>query len=430
MSVQTLADIPNRAITARDNQLLTWLAAVKVAAAAQLARHFWPQTAPTSARRRLQQLAAKYRLLLPLELEPEAMQARGLTPGPVYELSPLGRDWVGNVAGREPGYQSKPAQYLHDLLVAEISVRLAEAVFRRGPGWHSDWLGEPAIRPFAPPGLLPDGLGHLRRSDGSTELAFFLEMDASRESHGRPSSQIGRKVGDYDQYARNWASRPGPVLTPNFPPVLFITHGTQRLANLAEALRSHRRRPVAYALAQLDDLLAAPGLLTTPAWRLLPANPDQPDLADQPLLNHHDWLTPPPRRQSRMSQPPQEPSPPTPPKPAAKETTSRSEVVSRPPASEPAKLPTHPRHPASLPQRYPSAAPPGILALEMVEPEVPFVVRIGRWLFKAVMALLLIIMLLPVGLDISRHFNAPPAPIPTATPDPFGRFPTVTPYGH
>ncbi len=430
MSIQTLADIPSRAINDRDKNLMTWLAAVKIATAAQLARHFWPQTAPAPARRRLQQLAAKYRLLLSIELEPEAMQARGLTPGPVFELSPLGRDWVRKVAGHDPGYRSKPAQYLHDLLVAETSVRLAEAAFRLGPGWHNAWLGEPAIRPFAPPGLLPDGLGHLRRSDGSTELAFFLELDASRESHGRPSSQIGRKIGDYDQYARSWASRPGPVLTPNFPPVLFITHGTQRLANLAEALRSHRRRPIAYALAQLDDLLAAPDLLTVPAWRLLPANPDQSDLANQPLRNNHDWLTPPPRRQSRMSQPPQEPSPPTPPTPAKKETTSRPEVVSRPPAPEPAKLPTQQRQPVPSPQRYPPAALPEILALEMVEPEVPFVVRIGRWLFNAVMALLLIIMLLTVGLDISRHFNAPPAPIPTATPDPFSRFPTVTPYGH
>jgi hypothetical protein len=72
MSIQTLADIPSRAINDRDKNLMTWLAAVKIATAAQLARHFWPQTAPAPARRRLQQLAAKYRLLLPLELEPEA----------------------------------------------------------------------------------------------------------------------------------------------------------------------------------------------------------------------------------------------------------------------------------------------------------------------------------------------------------------------
>ena len=49
MSIQTLADIPSRAITARGNQLLTWLAAVKVAAEAQLTRRFWPRTAPAPA---------------------------------------------------------------------------------------------------------------------------------------------------------------------------------------------------------------------------------------------------------------------------------------------------------------------------------------------------------------------------------------------
>ncbi len=419
MSVQTLADIPARAINDRDKNLMTWLAAVKIATEPQLARHFWPQTAPAAARRRVQQLTAKYRLLVPLEVEPDAMQARGLTPGPVYELSPLGRDWVRKVAGHDPGYQSKPAQYLHDLLVAEISVRLAEAAFRRGPGWHSDWFGEPVIRPFAPPGLLPDGLGHLRRSDGSTELAFFLELDASRESHGRPSSQIGRKIGDYNRYAKNWTRRPGPALLPHFPPILFITHGAQRLANLAEAIRGHRHWPVPYALTQIEALLAAPDLLTTPAWHLLPANLDHPDLNSQPLLNDSGWLTPPPRRQSRLSQPP------------VKNVPAPAPVVPQPSVPKPAPLPPPPINRAPSPPRHsPAVPPPRKLEPEIIEPEVPFLVRAGRLLFLTTMILLVIMMLLTIGLGVSHRLNAPPTPVPTATPDPFSRFPTVTPYGH
>ncbi len=154
--------------------------------------------------------------------------------------------------------------------------------------------------------------------------------------------------------------------------------------------------------------MAAPDLLTTPAWRLLPANPEQPDLDDQPLLNDHDWLTPPPRRQSRMSQPPQEPSPPPPAKPVVKETVSRPEVVSRPPAPEPAMPPPPQRQPVPSPQRYPLVAPADTLELEMIEPQVPFVVKVGRRLFQAVMALLLVMMLLTVGLGLHRHFNTPP----------------------
>jgi hypothetical protein len=67
---------------------------------------------------------------------------------------------------------------------------------------------------------------------------------------------------------------------------------------------------------------------------------------------------------------------------------------------------------------------------EIIEPEVPFFARAGRLLFLTTMTLLVIMMLLAVGLGVSHRLNAPPTPVPTATPDPFSRFPTVTPYGH
>jgi hypothetical protein len=440
MTAQTFSDIPPSAIGQRDRLLLAWLAAVKLASESQLARHFWPQTRAAPARRRLKQLTNKYRLLAAVEVDPEAMTAWGLIPGPVFELSPLGRDWLQKVAGGEPGYQSKPPQYLHDLLVTEISVRLAEAAHRRGPGWSSDWFGEPAIRPFAPPGLLPDGLGLLRRPDGAAALAFFLELDASRESHGRPSSQIGRKIHDYDQYAAAWERRPGPVLLPQFPPVLVITHGAERLKNLAAALRQHRRRPVAYGLALLDDLLVASDVLTTPAWRLLPANDPQPDLLGQPLLNQSDWQTLPARK---IAIPPPPKPPTSAPRPVSHPSSSQPITPSLHPASPPPKAltPTAVR-PASLRPVKPAPVPrpvsppptkPAIPPAPASDSPPSTLLHSGQFFW-----LILLIFIAIIFISTTSHnplsslrdwLYATATPIPTATPDPFEHFPTATPYG-
>jgi hypothetical protein len=367
------------------------------------------------------------------------MTAWGLVPGPVYELSPLGRDWLQKVAGGEPGYQSKPPQYLHDLLVAEISVRLAEAAQRRGPGWSSDWFGEPAIRPFAPLGLLPDGLGLLRRPDGAAALAFFLELDASRESHGRPSSQIGRKIHDYDQYAAAWERRPGPVLLPQFPPVLVVTHGAERLENLAAALRQHRRRSVAYGLALLVDLLVGPDLPSTSAWRLLPADDRQPDLRGQPLLNRSDWLAP-PVRQIVTPPPPKSPisasratSRPTTTKPKASSlyrTPPPSEEITppaRPASLRPVEPPSAPR-PASPPPAKPAIPPP-----PASDGQPSTLLHSGQFFWLILLIIIAIIFISATSpnplSNLQDWLYATATPTPTATPDPFEHFPTATPYG-
>jgi hypothetical protein len=439
MTAQTFSDIPPGAISQRDRLLLAWLAAVKLTSEAQLARHFWPQSTATAARRRLKQLTDKYRLLATVEVDPEAMTAWGLTPGPVYELSPLGRDWLQKVAGGEPGYQSKPPQYLHDLLVAEISVRLAEAAHRRGPGWSSDWFGEPAIRPFAPPGLLPDGLGLLRRPDGAPALAFFLELDASRESHGRPSSQIGRKIHDYDQYAAGWERRPGPVLLPQFPPVLVVTHGAERLENLAAALRQHRRRPVAYGLALLADLLVGPDLPSTSAWRLLPADDRQPDLLGQPLLNRSDWLAP-PVRQIANRLPPKPPTSAL--RPVSRRATTKPKTSSLHPAPPTPKEITPPAHRVSsrpvepTPALRPTSPPPAELPI----PPAPAsdsppstLLHSGQFFWLILLIFIAIIVISatspnPLG-SLRDWLYATATPTPTTTPDPFEHLPTATPYG-
>lgn len=439
MTAQTFSDIPPGAISQRDRLLLAWLAAVKLASEAQLARHFWPQTRVTVARRRLKQLTGKYRLLAAVSVDPEAMTAWSLSSAPVFELSPLGRDWLQKVAGSEPGYQSKLPQYLHDLLVAEIAVRLAEAAHRRGPGWSADWYGEPAIRPFAPPGLLPDGLGLLTRPDGAAMLAFCLELDASRESHGRPSSQIGRKIHDYDRYAAAWERRPGPVLLPQFPPVLIVTHGAERLENLAAALRQHRRRPVAYGLALLADLLVAPDLPSTPAWRLLPADDRQPDLRGQPLLNHSDWLAPPVRQ---VATPPSRKPSTSAPRPVSRPSPSRPITSSLHPVPPASKEITPPARPASLGSVEPTPGP-ALASPPPVKPALPpplasdrppaTSLHSGQFLWLILLIFIAIIFISATSRnplsDLRDWLYATATPTPTATPDPFEHFPTATPYG-
>ncbi len=424
----------------RDRALLTWLAAVKIASENQLIRHFWSQTIPSAARRRLRQLTEKYRLVRPVRLQAEAVAARGLEPGPVYELTPLGRDWLKKTTGGEPGYESKPRQYLHDLLVAEISVRLAETAHKRGRDWTSSWFGEADIRPFAPKGLLPDGMGLLRRSDGSTEFAFFVELDASRESHGRPSSQIGRKVGDYDRYAETWVRRPGPAPLAHFPVVLFITHGAERLANLAVDIRKHRRRqPVAYGLALLDDLLALPELLNSPVWQLLPASDREPDRLNQSLLGDTGWLTPPATPRSRVVKKAAAPAAPPNPKPIATPAPAVAPKIqpaspsSRPVAARPEAQPASAVRPAAVTSSRPPAPPQPVLVAAPLAPERrrPAGLSSQRliWLWLLILAAMMVTSSPAPLLEVRDWLNATPTPTPTATPHPFAHVPTATPYG-
>jgi len=101
-------------------------------------------------------------------------------------------------------------------------------------------------------------------------FAFFLELDAGREAHGRPSSDWGRKVIGYDRfYSSHWTGHPELGNLPAFPAVAVITHGEQRLLNLARAILDKRERPVCYYLAWWPDLRQAEDLLTAPAWLVI-----------------------------------------------------------------------------------------------------------------------------------------------------------------
>jgi len=147
--------------------------------------------------------------------------------------------------------------------------------------WRADWqIRFHASRKAQRATLVPDGLAIL---SGLTPqpIALFLELDFSREAHGRASSRIGRKIRGYDNYLKQWPRHAGLDGLDFFPAVLFLTHGQQRLENLAAAILKHRRGKVAYALALTEQVYQADDPLTAPLWRLIQNQQDSTVTADR-----------------------------------------------------------------------------------------------------------------------------------------------------
>ena len=95
-------------------------------------------------------------------------------------------------------------------------------------------------------------------------------MDAGREVHGRFSSDWGRKVVGYDRFmASQWEQHPELGDLEAFPLVAVITHGHQRLLNLADSIGEKRQQPVIYYLALWPDLMAGQDILTAPVWLIV-----------------------------------------------------------------------------------------------------------------------------------------------------------------
>lgn len=280
-------------ITDRDERILEYLRELYVLSLDQMQRLFWPDARQITAYQRLHHLQKQY-LLAAARVPRAGMQAWGLPVCKVYTLGEGGRLWLKDeVTGQRAAYLRRD-QVLHDLLVAEVVVRLAEAARGRGDGWSLAWSGEQAAsfshrdaglsrRDAGPnerggdvPLARPDGLAVVRQRRGNKVAAMplFIELDAGREAHGRPSSDWGRKIIGYDRfYESEWQMHPELSNLPNFPVVAVITHGDARLLNLAAAITEHRRNPVAYYLALWEDLFPANGngtdntdILVAPAW--------------------------------------------------------------------------------------------------------------------------------------------------------------------
>lgn len=124
--------------------------------------------------------------------------------------------------------------------------------------------------------ISPDGLAvvYRQRGDQVAVLPFFIELDKGREAHGRPSSDWGRKVHGYDRFAGgDWKTHPQLNSLPEFPMVAVVTHGAQRLLNLAQAIVKHRQSTVTYCLALWTDLVENDmDILSAPAWLTLTAD--------------------------------------------------------------------------------------------------------------------------------------------------------------
>lgn len=263
-------------ITDRDERLLEILGELSVLSLDQVHRLLFRRAKQSTAYYRLHRLSG-YRLTGSAVIPRAGMAAWELPTGNVYTLGPAGWLWLKrNVDSDLPVRHLHREQVLHDLLVAEIYTRLAEAAHHRGPGWSIEWTGERGAG-YAPkednnPVLSPDGLAVVRRARENrvATFAFFLELDAGREAHGRPSSRWGRKVVGYDQFAADrWQAHPALDDLPAFPAVAVVTHGEKRLLNLVESIVEKRRKgekPVTYYLARWPHLLAAEDLLTAPVW--------------------------------------------------------------------------------------------------------------------------------------------------------------------
>jgi hypothetical protein len=223
----------------------------------------------------------KHELLSKARIPAAEMREWGLTPTQVYSLGVGGRIWLlEEVEQSLTARHLRREQVLHDLLVAELYVRLVETAALRGPEWSVTWAGEYAAsyhgaRGRDAPLISPDGLAIVQqqRGDKIASLPLLVELDKGREAHGRPSSDWGKKVHGYDHFfseeqagEKVWKLHPQLGDLPTFPLVVIVTHGERRLQNLAQAILGHRREPVLYALTLWPELMAEADILAAPVW--------------------------------------------------------------------------------------------------------------------------------------------------------------------
>ena len=263
-------------VTERDELVMQTLQELSVLSVDHCWRLFWRDKAKKTTLNRLSIMAHQYHLLSSPRAPFKQMERWGLSTGKVYSLSTLGQYWLEHQFDRSvPSPYRRQDQTLHDLLVAEVYIRTVETALKRGKTWSAAWVGEqgasfyPAERNNTPM-VAPDGLGMLSVRQGDTDaiLAFFIELDASREAHGALSSDWGRKVIGYDRYYNNdnWRVNAALQDLPEFPAVMVVTHGAERMQNLAHAIAEKRKRPVVYYLTLWRDLLLADDLYAAPIW--------------------------------------------------------------------------------------------------------------------------------------------------------------------
>lgn len=272
-------------VTARDERILEYLRELHVLSAEQLRRLFWTTGSLKTVRNRMSKMVTPA-LVRRARVPDTEMTQWGLTGRVVYALGVGGWMWLkeevdSNIMDRA----LRREQVLHDLLVAEICVRMLEAAAVRGQDWSISWAGEEATSFCQQEGgskrkgnsgeaqvvIAPDGLAVVtqQQEDKKGELPMFIELDKGREAHSMPHTDWGRKVVGYNRfYESDWRMHPQLADLPEFPAVAVVTHGARRLLNLVDSIVSHRKH-VAYYLALWSDLMAVNDILSAPAWLMI-----------------------------------------------------------------------------------------------------------------------------------------------------------------
>jgi len=273
---RSLAELAGRGrLTNRDEKLFEYLRELRVLSLDQVRRLLWPQGKEATAYNRLYFLT-RQQLLSDARVPLTEMRQWGLAGRKVYALGPGCWMWLHEEVNQRISQRHlRREQVLHDLLVAEVYVCLLEAIRTRGQSWTISWAGEEAASFYNrgdTPVIAPDGLTIISQQQGDkiATLPLFIELDKGREAHGRPSSDWGRKVGGYNRFfAGEWQQHPQLDNLPVFPQVAVITHGAQRLLNLAQAIKKHNQEPVVYRLALWEDLMGCEDPLTAPVWLIV-----------------------------------------------------------------------------------------------------------------------------------------------------------------
>ncbi len=235
-------------LSERDWEIISTLARVRVATAAQLESLHFADVARRRARRRLASLTGR-RVLARLPRTVGGPKAG--SSGHVYALDVAGQRLSDLAAGGRPGrpWVLGAAFLAHSLAVTEVYVRLVLAE-RQGTLRVIRFSAEPkSWRSFFGPGaarvvLKPDACAVLL-VDGD-EDHWFVEVDISTES----APTLARKCNLYRSY---WQSGAEEAESGVFPRVLWLVPNERR----AEVVRGVIRRQPAQAVELFDVALTA-----------------------------------------------------------------------------------------------------------------------------------------------------------------------------
>lgn len=233
-------------LTERDETLLKYLDELPVLTARQIKRLLWTNSTTSNLNRRLRALY-DYHLL-------DRVRMINKQHGITYTLGKAGRLWLhGEQTRSSRAPQVNVPRLSHDLVMAEVIVRLIEELRQRDPTgrqYRLEWAGPDNSRFIHQDKVIVAADGRLRISTGSARQTFLLEIDMSTERAGAFQSKVKRYHQAY--------TRPGLRDEHNtLAVVLVVTTVPRRVDLLAEVIAGVQQAaniPLAWALAPLSNL--------------------------------------------------------------------------------------------------------------------------------------------------------------------------------